>query len=251
MDDHVRIERRGGVQIIRINRPDKKNALTRAMYGAMAEALVGGDCDPSVRVHVLFGAPGAFCAGNDLSDFMSVAMGGEAGSEVGEFLTALACLAKPLLAGVDGVAVGIGTTIQLHCDLTFATPRTLFTTPFVELGLVPEAGSSLLAPAVLGRQQAFALLALGEPFSAERALQAGLIWRIVPEGQLEASVLDAALALAARPPEALTITRELMRPPRAEIMARIEEESAHFRERLISQEARAAFSAFFQRRKAR
>jgi enoyl-CoA hydratase/carnithine racemase len=162
---------------------------------------------------------------------------------------ALARAQKPVVSGVDGIAVGIGTTINLHCDLTFATPRTVFHTPFVDLGLVPEAGSSLLAPAVLGRQQAFALLGLGEPFSAERAQTAGLIYRVVPEDRLEAEVFAAAEALAAKPPEALRIARDLMLGSRDAIVARIEEEGVHFRARLKSDEARNAFMAFMARKK--
>ena len=160
MAEHILIERDGPIQIIRMNRPDKKNAITRAMYAAMSAALADGDADPEIRVHVFLGVPGAFSSGNDLADFMAVAVGGEGGTEVWDFLVALAGAAKPMISGVDGIAVGVGTTLNLHCDLTFATPRTVFRTPFVDLGLVPEAGSSLLAPKILGRQQAFALLGL-------------------------------------------------------------------------------------------
>ena len=186
MTDHVIVERRGAVQVIRMNRPDKKNALTRAMYAKMSAALADGDADPAIRVHVFLGVPGAFSSGNDIADFMAYAMGGELGREVVDFLLALAMREKPMVSGVDGIAVGIGTTLNLHCDLTFATPRTVFRTPFVDLGLVPEAGSSLLAPAIIGRQQAFALLALGEGFSADRAKTAGLIYEVVDEDDLEA-----------------------------------------------------------------
>lgn len=248
-DGHIIIERRGAVQTIRMNRPDKKNAITRAMYAAMADALRSGDADPEIRVHVFFGVPGAFSAGNDLADFMAIATGGEGGGEVWEFLLALAQSEKPLLSGVDGIAVGIGTTLNLHCDLTFATPRTVFKTPFVDLGLVPEAGSSLLVPAILGRQQAFAMLALGEGLSAERAKAAGLIYDVVPEDTLEAAVLTAAEAVAAKPPQALKIARDLMRAPREAVVARIREEGEHFSERLKSDEARQAFMAFMSRKK--
>ncbi|RWE50334.1 MAG: crotonase/enoyl-CoA hydratase family protein [Mesorhizobium sp.] len=250
MTDHILIERRGAVQIIRMNRPDKKNALTRAMYAKMSAALVEGDADPAVRVHVFLGVPGAFSSGNDLADFLVIATGGEGGNEVLDFLMALAKTEKPMVSGVDGIAVGIGTTLNLHCDLTFATPRTLFRTPFVDLGLVPEAGSSLLAPRVLGRQGAFALLGLGEGFSAERAKAAGLIYDVVAEDALESAVLAAADEIAAKPPQALKIARDLMREPRDELIARIEVESAHFRERLTSDEARAALTAFMTRKKA-
>ncbi len=249
MSEHIIIERRGAVQIIRMNRPDKKNALTRAMYGAFSAALRAADADPEIRVNVVFGVPGAFSAGNDLADFMTVAMGGDGGTEVWDFLLALAESEKPMVSGVDGIAVGIGTTLNLHCDLTFATPRTVFRTPFVDLGLVPEAGSSLLAPAVLGRQQAFALLGLGEGFSAERARNAGLIYAVVEEDRLEAETLAAAEAIAAKPPQALKISRDLMRAPREELTARIKLESEHFRERLKSEEAKAAFVAFMSRKK--
>lgn len=250
MTDHILIERRGAVQIIRMNRPDKKNALTRAMYGKMSAALVEGDADPAIRVHVFLGVPGAFSSGNDLADFLVIATGGEGGNEVWDFLMALAKTEKPMVSGVDGIAVGIGTTLNLHCDLTFATPRTLFRTPFVDLGLVPEAGSSLLAPRVLGRQGAFALLGLGEGFSAERAKAAGLIYDVVAEDALESAVLAAADEIAAKPPQALKIARDLMREPRDELIARIEVESAHFREQLTSDEARAALTAFMTRKKA-
>lgn len=250
MTDHVLIDRRAAVQIIRMNRPDKKNAITRAMYGAMAAALTEADSDPSIRVSVFFGVPGAFSSGNDLADFLAVAQGGEGGTEVFDFLMALAQARKPILSGVDGIAVGVGTTLNLHCDLTFATPRTVFRTPFVDLGLVPEAGSSLLAPAILGRQQAFALLALGESFSAEKARETGLIYAVVEEGELEPAVLEAAQEIAAKPPEALRIARDLMRGDRSELVARIKEEGVHFAARLKSDEARAAFMAFMARKSA-
>ncbi|TPL42213.1 crotonase/enoyl-CoA hydratase family protein [Mesorhizobium sp. B2-4-6] len=249
MTDHILVERHGVVQIIRINRPDKKNALTRAMYAKMSTALAEGDADPAVRVHVFLGVPGAFSAGNDLADFLVIATGGEGGDEVWDFLMALAKSEKPMVSGVDGIAVGIGTTLNLHCDLTFATPRTIFRTPFVDLGLVPEAGSSLIAPRLLGRQGAFALLGLGEGFSAERAKAAGMIYDVVAEDALEGAVLAAANGIAAKPPQALKIARDLMREPREELVARIEVESQHFRERLTSEEARAALTAFMTRKK--
>jgi enoyl-CoA hydratase/carnithine racemase len=247
--DHILVERQGAIQIIRMNRPDKKNALTRAMYAKMSKALAEGDADPAIRVHVFLGVPGAFSSGNDLADFMVVATGGEGGTEVWDFLMALARTEKPMISGVDGIAVGIGTTLNLHCDLTVATPRTLFRTPFVDLGLVPEAGSSLLAPQILGRQGAFALLGLGEGFSAERAKAAGLIYAVVEENELEASVLAAASQIAAKPPQALKIARDLMRGSREDLVDRISQESEHFRERLKSDEARAALMAFMTRKK--
>ena len=249
MSEHVIVERKGAVQSIRMNRPDKKNALTRAMYKAMADALTTGDADGSIRVHVILGVPGAFSSGNDIADFMVVAMGGDGGTEVFDFLLALATCQKPIVSGADGIAVGIGTTIHFHCDLTFATPRTVFRTPFVDLGIVPEAGSSLLAPALLGLQRSFALLALGEGFSADRARSAGMIYDVVEEADLEDEVFAAAERIAAKPPEALRLSRELMRGSRDELVERVKEEGRLFRERLRSDEAKAALMAFMSRKK--
>lgn len=249
MSEHVEITRRGPVQLIRMNRPEKKNAITRAMYGAMSAALRAGDADPSVRCHVFLGVPGAFSAGNDLADFMVMATGGDGGSEVWDFLISLAESQKPMLSGVDGIAVGIGTTLNFHCDLTFATARTAFHTPFVDLGLVPEAGSSLIAPLLMGRQQAFALLALGEPFSAERARDVGLIYQVVGEAELEDAVMAMADRVAAKPPQALKFARDTMNADRDRLIARIKLESEEFRNRLKSDEARAALMAFMSRKK--
>jgi enoyl-CoA hydratase/carnithine racemase len=246
---HIRVERDGAVQIIRMERPEKKNALTRAMYAAMSAALSDGDSDPDVRVHLVLGVPGAFSAGNDLADFLAVAEGGEAGREVWDFLFALAGTEKPVVSGVDGIAVGVGATLNLHCDLTLATPRTVFSTPFVDLGLVPEAASSLLLPRLVGHQRAFALLCLGESLTAAEALAAGLIRGVVPEDRLEAEALAAARRIADKPPEALRLARDLLRGPRAEVMERIRAEGDAFAQRLASDEARAALSAFMARRK--
>ncbi|MCT8998628.1 crotonase/enoyl-CoA hydratase family protein [Chelativorans intermedius] len=250
MSEHILVERREAVQLIRLNRPEKKNAITRAMYAAMAAALRQGDADEAVRCHLILGVPGAFSAGNDLADFLAVATGARDGAEeVFDFLVALAGCRKPLVSAADGIAVGIGATMHLHCDLTFATPQTVFRTPFVDLGLVPEAGSSLLGPRVLGPQRAFALLAMGEGLEAQAACQAGLIHRVVAAEALEPTALATARTLAAKPAEALRITRELLRGPREEVLARIREEGGLFRERLKSQEARAAFTAFMNRKR--
>jgi len=249
MTEHILVERKGDVQVVRFNRPDKKNAITRAMYAAMSAALSQGDADEEIRCHVFLGLPGAFSAGNDLGDFLAVATSGEGVNEVFDFLLTLARAEKPIVSGVDGIAVGIGTTLHLHCDLTFATPETVFHTPFTDLGLVPEAASSLLGPAVLGYQRAFALLALGEGLPAERAKAAGLIYDVVPAEALEERVIATAEAIAAKPPEAMRIARQLMRHPREPVLARIEEEAARFRDRLESDEAKAALFAFMDRRK--
>ena len=252
MTDHILIERAGetgAINVIRFNRPDKKNAITRAMYATMARALIEGERDANVRVHVMLGTPGAFTSGNDMQDFMAVAMGGSMGTEVLDFLACLASAAKPIVSGVDGLAIGVGTTIHMHCDLTFATPDSRFHTPFTDLALVPEAGSSLLAPAVMGHQKAFALLAAGIPFSGEDAERAGLIYKTVSAGELEPAVFAAAEHLARKPPQALAISRRLIKSDPQSVIARMREEAEHFASKLKSAEALAAFQAFMARKK--
>jgi enoyl-CoA hydratase/carnithine racemase len=249
--DHVLIERpeaAPGVQVIRFNRAEKKNAITRAMYQAMTAALTAGAADEAVRATVFLGTDGCFSAGNDLNDFMAFAMGGTMGREVLDFLHALADHPKPLVSGVDGLAIGIGTTIHFHCDLTYASIRTEFRTPFVDLALVPEAASSLLAPRVMGHQRAFALLAAGDAFSATAARDAGLVYAVVEPAAVEREAIAAAARLAAKPPKALAIARNLIRGDRAAVAVRIDEEAVHFSEQLKSPEARAAFEAFMARR---
>ena len=250
MSDHILIEQPEAaphIRIVRFNRPEKKNAITRAMYLTMTEALKEADADPQVRVGVFLGLEGCFSAGNDMADFLAFAMGGSMGTEVLDFLNALAGFGKPLVSGVDGLAIGIGTTIHMHCDLTIASDRSLFKTPFVDLALVPEAASSLIAPRLMGHQRAFALLAAGEAFTAAEAKEDGLIWRVTKPEAVEAETLAVAGRLAAKPPEALRIARDLIRGPRHDILARIAEEAAHFEARLRSAEARAAFQAFMNR----
>jgi enoyl-CoA hydratase/carnithine racemase len=250
MTDHIIIERpetTPHVQIIRFNRPEKKNAITRAMYQAMTDALKAADDTPDIRVNVFLGTEGCFSAGNDMADFLAFAMGGSMGREVLDFLAALATAKKPVVSGVDGLAIGIGATIHLHCDLTVASERSLFKTPFVDLALVPEAASSLIAPRLMGHQRAFALLALGEGFSAAEAKEAGLIWKVTAPEAVEAETLSLAAKLAAKPPEALRIARDLIRGEPDAILSRIAEEAELFATRLKSAEARAAFEAFMKR----
>jgi enoyl-CoA hydratase/carnithine racemase len=250
MTDHIIVERSAdhpGVQIIRFNRPDKKNAITRAMYVTMTDALTAADADPDIRAIAFLGTEGCFSAGNDLGDFLAAAMGGGMPGEVIGFLQALVRARKPLVSGVDGLAIGIGTTMHLHCDLTIASARSQFRTPFVDLALVPEAASSLIAPRIMGHQRAFAMLAAGEAFSGEEAREAGLVWKLCEPQAVEAAALAAASKLAAKPPEALRISRDLIRGDREEIIARIDEEARHFAARLQSAEAGAAFEAFMRR----
>jgi enoyl-CoA hydratase/carnithine racemase len=250
MTDQVLVERPEaypGVQVIRLNRPEKKNAITRDMYAKMTNALTVAGSDPAVRVTAFLGTDGCFSAGNDMADFLAFAMGGTMGTEVIDFLKALASAAKPVVSGVDGLAIGIGTTIHLHCDLTISSARSVFKTPFVDLALVPEAASSLIAPRIMGHQRAFALLAAGEPLEARDALEAGLIWKIVGQDAVKDETLSLAARLAKKPPEALRIARDLVRGDRSDVLTRIDEEAKHFATQLKSAEARAAFEAFMRR----
>lgn len=249
MSEHIKVERKRAINVIRIDRPDKKNALTLAMYTALASALQAGDADDAVRVHVILGVPGAFSSGNDVADFVRIGTGEVDGTEIFDFLRALATVKKPLVSGADGIAVGIGATLHLHCDLTFATARTEFRTPFVDLGIVPEAGSSLLVPPLLGRQGAFAMLVMGDGVPAERAQAAGMIYEVVTEEQLEASVFAAAERIAKKPANALRAARLLVRGSQDALIARIEEESRYVLEGLRSEEARAIFAAFLAKKK--
>ena len=250
-DSHILVERpkaQPGVLVIRFNRPEKKNAITSAMYHRMTEALEEANGDESVRAVAFLGTEGCFSAGNDMGDFLAYAMSGSNEAPAAAvFIKALALAEKPLVSGVDGLAIGIGTTLNLHCDLTVASARSLFKTPFVDLALVPEAASSLLAPRVMGYQRAFAMLVAGEGFSAQAALDAGLIWKIVEPLAVEAETLALAAGLASKPPQALKIARDLVRGPRDVVLARMDEELVHFSARLKSAEARAAFEAFLRR----
>ncbi|KZL18859.1 2,3-dehydroadipyl-CoA hydratase [Pseudovibrio axinellae] len=243
----ISIERDGAVQIIRMDRIEKKNALTQAMYMDMAEALKSED--ESIRCHVMLGRPGAFTAGNDIADFLKAAMSGdglEAGG-VGKFLGALHQPSKPVIAGVDGPAVGVGTTMLLHFEMVFATENALFKTPFTDLGIIPEAGSTLLGPEIMGYHKAFELFALGESFTAEMAKEAGFVNHIVAPAELEERVIAMAQKVAAKPQNALRISRELMRGKREVIEKRIFEEMGYFGELLKSDEAREAFTKFMSK----
>ena len=249
MSESVVLVRRGKVQLIRLARPDKKNAIDGPMYRALAAALEDGEAAPHVAAHVLLGAPGVFTAGNDIAAFLAAAQTGvPLADDILAFVRLLPRLTKPLIAGVDGVAVGIGTTLLLHCDLVYASPQASFSTPFLALGLVPEAASSLLMPLRMGHARAFEMLALGTTFPAERMVQAGVVNGIVPSGDLEVVVTRAAEALAAKPPEALAAARRLMRGDVDAVCRRIEEEAAVFTERMRSPEALAAFRGFLDRR---
>lgn len=248
MSQHILTTTHGAVVRIQINRPEKKNALTLAMYDAMSEALLAAEADPAVRVILFAGAESCFTAGNDLGDFLDNPPSGEE-SPVFRFLKTLIAAQKPVLAAVHGVAVGIGTTMLLHCDLVWAGPSARFQLPFVNLGLTPEAASSLILPQLMGHRRAAELLLLGETFDAETALAVGLVNGLRADSELDDYVLHKAQTLAAKPPTAVRLSKELMkRWPAEAVRQTMSAEGEIFIVRLHSPEAREAMTAFFERR---
>jgi enoyl-CoA hydratase/carnithine racemase len=248
MSGDVLVNRQEAVVEIRMNRPAKKNALTNAMYGTMSDAFEAAAKDPAVRAILITAEGDMFSAGNDLNDFAAVASGSDHGlsRNTGRFLRALSTAEKPLIAAVTGDGVGIGTTMLLHCDIVVIAEEARLTTPFTGLGLTPEAAASLLLPARIGYPQAYMMLALGQPLGGADAARLGLATKAVPRGEVDALAREFAAACCARPPEAMRITKSLLRDTEA-ITARIEAEFGHFTERLKSPEAKAAFEAFFKR----
>ena len=249
----IDIRQDGGVQVVRFQRADKKNAFSRPMYAAMVAALDHADQSGDVAVTVFFGAPGAFSAGNDMGDFVARAKGHIEADKPGSVSAAalvrkLPRTTKPLIAAVDGLAVGVGVTMLLHCDLVYASPNATFSTPFVNLGLTPEAASSLIGPQRLSYVRAFELLVLGEKWSAEQAFQAGLVNAVVPSADLEARAMKAAKALAAKPRAALIESRRLVKGDQSAIVAMMEQEGKAYERLLPSPEAREAFTAFLEKR---
>jgi enoyl-CoA hydratase/carnithine racemase len=248
MTEHVVIEKTKGILTLTLARPEKKNALTNAMYGTLADTLEAAETDADARVIVIRGQGDMFTAGNDVGEFAAIAAGGARGEQhVGRFLRALVHCSRPLIAAVQGRAVGIGTTMLLHCDLVVLAENALLSTPFVSLALVPEAASSLLLPMRIGHARAYEMFALGEPVPAKNALDWGLANRVVPFDLLYETAGELAAKLAKQPVGALAVTKRLMR--RADVLsAQIADESQCFAERLKTAEAREAFSAFAERR---
>ncbi|HWX54014.1 MAG TPA: enoyl-CoA hydratase [Verrucomicrobiae bacterium] len=248
MADHVAAQIQERVMTVKMDRPEKKNALTRQMYMAMTAALHQAEADAAVRVIVITGTADCFTAGNDLQDFANAAPG-EAPVAL-EYLKTLAAAKKPVIAAVTGVAIGIGTTMLLHCDLAYASTIARFQLPFVNLGLCPEAGSSLILPALAGHRRAAELLFFGEPFSAEAARALGIVNEIVPDHQLSAAVTAKAQQLAQKPPSALRATKALLKRHAAGALTEaMASESREFAALLQGPEAKEALTAFLQRRK--
>lgn len=248
MSEHVGVERRDGVLAITLARPERRNAITVAMYAALAEAIESTVDDPSMRLVSFAGEGQDFAAGNDLADFLDPAREGEI--PVWRFLRALVACELPLVAAVHGNCVGIGTTLLLHCDLVVADETARFSMPFVDLGLVPEAASSLLLPRLAGRRRSARYLLLGERFGVDEAVDIGLVSHKVPAGQQGQRMEELVASLLAKPPEALRQTQRLLRHgERGELLDRMRVEGEIFSERLNSAEAKVAIGAFFDRRR--
>lgn len=238
-----------GILTLRFNRADKKNALNLEMYAALAAGIREADADPAVRVIMFAGSDDCFTSGNDLADFLSAPPTGP-DSPVMQFLLALSQARKPMVAAVKGAAVGVGVTMLLHCDLVFAGSGAMFQMPFVDLGLCPEAGSTLLLPRIMGHQRASELLLLGEQFGADKAREVGIVTDVYPDADLAAAARAKALQLAAQPAAAVRLAKSLLKREYAsQLQETIAEEGAQFIGRLKSPEAAEALNAFMQRRK--
>ncbi|EPY01992.1 enoyl-CoA hydratase [Magnetospirillum fulvum] len=243
----ITLRHEGATLVVGFDRPDKRNAITVEMYGELAAALDRAEADPAVRVVLFHGTDGVFTAGNDLRDFLENPPDGP-DHPAFRFIRTLASANKVLVAAVDGPAVGVGATMLLHCDLVIAARTAQFAFPFINLGLVPEAGSSLLLPRLAGYHRAAALLMLGDSFDAETAREIGLVSRVVEADALQTEALALAARLAAKAPEALRQVKSLIKSPRHEVDTRIVEEAELFMHRLRSPELREAIDAFFAKR---
>ncbi|HEY1609332.1 MAG TPA: enoyl-CoA hydratase [Paraburkholderia sp.] len=249
MNHDIQVARTGSVLTITIDRPARKNALTSAMYQTMADALRAAEQDTAVRAILFRGHADVFTAGNDIEDFLKAPPTGDAAPVI-QFLHAIAEAGKPLVAAVAGVAVGVGTTMLLHCDLVYAADNARFAMPFAQLGLCPEAASSLLLPRVAGYQAAAEKLLLGETFDANEAHRMGFVNRVLPAADLDAYVAAQLAKLTALPAASLRATKSLMKRAGVhEIRTQMDEELVHFGRMLLAPEAREAFSAFLEKRK--
>ena len=245
----IRSDIKDRVARIRFDRPEKKNAITVAMYPMLGNALSAAEADPQVRAVLLHGTAECFTAGNDVHDFVNVPRA-PGTSPAQALFGVLPTMKKPIVAAVGGPAVGIGTTMLLHCDLVYAAPNARFQLPFVPLGIVPEFGSTLLLPLIAGYQRAAKLLLLGQPFTAEEACEAGIVTEVIAQNKLLEHAFQIATALASLPPESLRLTKRLMKARYAQALgAAIDEETRIFTERLASPEAKEALSAFLEKRK--
>ena len=252
MTEHLIVADEHHARSITMRRPEKKNGITQAMYRAMSDAIDSAQDDPEIRCLIIAGGSGVFTAGNDLDDFLKAGTANAdtpRPSNAQKFLYSLAQNSKPIIAAVDGIAIGIGTTMLFHCDYVLASTTATFATPFIHLGLVPEAASSLLMPRTMGHQRAFATLVMGRTMDADAAREAGFVNEVVAPGQTEDAARKVAREICALPAEAVAISRRLLKLPPEDLTRRIDQESHLFGERMRSKEAVAAFQAFFARKK--
>jgi enoyl-CoA hydratase/carnithine racemase len=245
----IRSDTRNRIAHVRFDRPDKKNAITREMYTQLAQALAAADAETAVRAILLSGSEDCFTSGNDVNDFLQGPFGG-VGSPTWQLFDTLPKVKKPVVAAVAGPAVGIGTTMLLHCDLVYAAADARFQLPFVPLGIVPEFGSTFLLPLLAGYQRAAELLLLGQPFTAQKAHEVGIVTAVVPREDVLREAEKAAKVLAGLPPESLRLTKKLMRSSHEKVLGeRIMEEGRMVLERLRSPEAKEALTAFLEKRR--
>ncbi len=252
MTGHLIVSDDDAMRVITLRRPEKKNAITQDMYRLMSDAIDTAQNNPKIRCIVITGGSGVFTSGNDLEDFLKEGTNNPdvpRASNAAKFLYSLAHNVKPIIAAVDGIAIGIGTTMLFHCDYVLASKTATFKTPFINLGLVPEGASSLLMPRTMGHQRAFAMLVMGRTFTADDAQTAGFVNVIVSPGHTEAEARKVAREICALPAEAVAISRKLLKLPPEDMTRRIDQEGHLFGERMRSKEAVAAFKAFFSRKK--
>ena len=252
MTGHLIVSDEDATRVITLRRPEKKNAITQDMYRLMSEAINKAQDNPAIRCIIITGGSGVFTAGNDLEDFLKDGTSNAdvpRASNAAKFLHSLAHNTKPIIAAVDGVAIGIGTTMLFHCDYVLASKTATFSTPFINLGLVPEGASSLLAPRAMGHQRAFAMLVMGRKLTADDAHAAGFVNVVVAPGHTEAEARKVAREICALPAEAVAISRKLLKLPPEDMTRRIDQEGHLFGERMRSTEAISAFKKFFDRKK--
>jgi enoyl-CoA hydratase/carnithine racemase len=254
MTGHLIVTDEDATRVITLRRPEKKNAITQEMYREMSDAIDKAQNNPNIRCIIITGGSGVFTAGNDLEDFLKDGTSDAdtpraSASNAAKFLYSLAHNVKPIVAAVDGVAIGIGTTMLFHCDYVLASTTAKFSTPFIHLGLVPEGASSLLMPRTMGHQRAFAMLVMGRTMTADDARVAGFVNTVVAPGHTEVEARKVAREICALPAEAVAISRKLLKLPPEDMTRRIDQEGHLFGERMRSKEAIAAFKAFFARKK--
>jgi enoyl-CoA hydratase/carnithine racemase len=251
MTEHIIVEDADSTRTITMRRPEKKNTLTQEMYLAMSDAIDSAQSNPAIRCLILTGRSGVFTAGNDIGDFLQAAT---AKSDVARprnaviFLQSLVNNQKPIIAAVDGIAIGIGTTMVFHCDYVVASTTTTFSSPFIQYGLVPDGATSLLVPQMVGHQRAFSMLVMGRPITAEDAREAGFVNMVVSPGHAVVEARKVAREICALPADAVEISRKLLKLPTEELIRRVDQENEFFGERMRSPEAIAAFQNFFLRK---